>query len=403
MRAKLLIFIQLFLLAISSFAAPSYDAFLQALYQPIQTPILPPKNTFVFVLHSAAFHHVLKDQCLPGEYIDAVLEDFKRLVELGSQAKNINIILLLSDFDGSNLKAFSDGHLIVDRAQKEKLHLADPQTLGQLLQFAKLQFPNTDVYLTYRSHGFFPNVEQGFDENFPEEAYGIDTFASSLAMGGPVKTVFFAACEMAWAEVLYAVAPFTESVVASQVRVLESGVVGFDYSFLRDISNETTSQKINEMIAIDALSSFSEGPFLREKTKEQPVTLVELQGFSDLYKSFIDWIKQIESLNVDVKLHIAESIVKKEISQIFANDMKAHGKTREQILQRGEHLANIPNAEQYDMIMAISALVTIPDLSEALQKQGINLWLELYRRITLFHESPYSLKYGLSFHYPLLH
>lgn len=329
----------------------------QALAQP---------HTFVFFLNGAEDHVVPRNHAVRGEFFDAVNSDFDQI--RSNKVDQANVVCLY-------VSKYEARLLVMSGSDAHEESLVNVQ-LSNLLEFAQTWFPNTSLHLVYRGHGIAPGEFEPFRQQL--EIANIN-----------LASVTFAACSMSYIEIAGAIAPWARYMIASQVDVVETAQAGFDYSFIGRAAADYSSGRVAFVIASTILASFSREPYVEEKMKEQPVTLVDLTEFGACFDKLCHLLDFVQEVCPD--LENTPGRVTKDLSNLKVRCLRA--KYGPEQVERFVQVLRAPssNPQQWDLLSFLKAIVLGPHRAEceALQE-------ELGGRITVFDRCDRSTKCGLS-------
>jgi hypothetical protein len=273
--------------------------------------------TFVIFVNGDGNHFVPPSfGVVTSDFFAAEEVDEHRIVAAAEACRNCNVVLLHVRLpDGcaaraptagqdlsSTLTAWSGGRRLASRSTPI-VNAADPDVLASLLRLAAQAFPAADLHLVYRGHNFYPDYDPAaqppimrpFALTFPGSAYGLGSFAQSLRDGRlsrPLKSVVMASCAMAYYEVASALAPFAESLYASQVDVTESSAVGFSYGFLLGDSPAEASARIGSGL----LQLFRRPEKIADAMMEEPLSRIDLIGWPEFCAGLSEFFASAKKL-----------------------------------------------------------------------------------------------------------
>ena len=401
----------------------------------------PQPHTFIFFVQGAADHlqpHSLNEVDQPWGNSDA--QDVQEIKKLALNCQNCNVLLLHIQRGGAHwylprhpwatyFRGYSAGKKIFTR-NVAILNAADPRVVTSLLTTAEKLFPNTDLHLVYRGHGFYPSYDPSqrneiapFDTDFRESPYGIPTFAQGIReakLKKPLKTVTLAACSMAFLEVATQLAPVANHLIASQVDISETLKFGFSFDFLRAIPPNTHSpREIPQTIASHLLRKFevhaeSGAVIPEEAIMESPVTWIELDRFKggqngneqDWNASFWGLLEKIQKLDPqafreNLPQLIEKSRVRLALSNHYVEHLQKRGASEMEITNEA-HLRAKPVQFQaeLDLILFLNGLKAALGSSEnesEISQVITELTKKLQETIHVFQGSQFASHSGLSF------
>ena len=318
-------------------------------------------NTFVVFVNGAGDHFV--PQSFPEvklKWGKADAHDVAEIKQVISSCDSCNLLLLHVQRGGARwytpkhpfatyLRGYSAGKKIFTR-HVDLINAADPNVLARLLRTAQDLFPDTNLHLIYRGHGFYPaydpktNAHQiaAFDSNNKDSPYGIDQWTEGLRMAQltrPLGSITFAACSMAYLEIAEKIAPFAKYMLAPQVDVIETLRFGFDYDFLRLIPFSPPSERTVPLtIANVLMQRFQSHPPMLDNKMEEPLSLIQLKEITSLKNRFWSAIQQIHRNNSQFFRQNWPEIVKQAhvsevVSNRFTRSMITKGKSQQEAFE----------------------------------------------------------------------
>jgi hypothetical protein len=426
-NTKTVIFISMLLLSSFQGAFASSDD-LKKLFKNINFSIEnPAKNTFIFWVNGDA------ERFRPASGInqDIVRIDKQDVEDVKTAALKCNCnVVLFHDQRGTDkwytarkawgayLEVYSQGHKILfskkikkrnthtrrystkirytENSSVSEVNQADPGFLKELLRYTEKLFPNSDIHLVYRGHSFNEsydpnkanNIIAPFDYSHVESAYSVDTFIESLnsaKLNKKLSSITFASCTMSYIESILKLSKYTESLISSQIPILETGSTGFDLSFIDKINDSLTLQEINELIGNNIYNKFKSTNENTDIIREAVISSIDLRGFkdsSDRVEQLVNAIKS-HSLIAEQSLREAQISVKPSNRYIEMKINTGISPRTIETLKEKVQFGIVSNS--YDFFKILKSI-----------DEDKNFVKELQGRVTLFGYSTFSSKLGIN-------
>ena len=398
---------------------------LDKLFQPAQSPSNPARNTFIIALNGDSDHFVTADSLEGGKLVREDKYESDRIQAIANSCSDCNIVFLHAQRGQAHwytangpwatyLRVYSRGQKLLERTVST-INLADPEVNIDLIKFANGLFGSSNLHLIYRGHSFLPAYAPAssdgiapFDYEDPESPYGPDQFVQSMqsatsAIGRPLSSVVLAACRMSYFDLTARLSKSAKYFVATQVDVLESLDVGFDYQAVSDTKDAMSEHDVASLLAQKLLDRFDSVADVREAMMEYPTTLFDLTGADDLKKEFDSVLKSVLLLiprALTDPLIVQSAGVERRLSKRYLESLKAGGKSNSEISATASFVrVPSPASGDLDVIGFLSAVGKDTRLASegALLARIRALSNALDAKLVLRSSSPYSKMSGLSF------
>lgn len=263
---------------------------------------------------------------LESKYLAASI-DIEEIINSNVDLDNVNILIYTGGAKNWHREEVNSEENAIFEVTSEEIKkvksyeqkdMGDANTLAQFLNYGYDNYKAENYSLILWDHGGGPIYGYGYDEYNTKNALTLLELKQALKNSPfnedrQLEFIGFDACLMATVEVAHILSPYANYMIASQE--VEPGA-GWNYSFLSDVSTDTTTYELGKMI-VDSYSLYYKD---KKSNKGTSLSLLKLNKINSLEEELNNLFSEVdENLKLDFSIISRSRSYTKTFGKVSSN------------------------------------------------------------------------------------